>query len=171
MIVAATGHRLGPKLGGYDTKTRRALGALAVQWLHYNRPETLISGMALGWDQAVAGAAVTLDIPFVAAIPFEGQESRWPAEAQARYRRLLGLAAEVVNVDLERATQDWRSATQLLQDRNRWMVDRAGKMLALWDGTMGGTHNCLVYAKKKGVEVANLWLDWSLPDDVRELLS
>ena len=33
MIVAATGHRP-PKLGGYDQKTRRALGALAVEHPH-----------------------------------------------------------------------------------------------------------------------------------------
>lgn len=170
MIVAATGHRLGPKLGGYDTKTRRALGALAVQWLHYNRPDKVISGMALGWDQAVAGAAVTLGIPFIAAIAFEGQAGHWPEEDRIRYCRLLGLASEVVNVDLERTTQDWRGAGQRLDDRNRWMVDRADKMLALWNGTLGGTYNCLAYAKKKGVEVENLWLDWSLPDAIRGLL-
>jgi hypothetical protein len=36
--------------------------------------------MARGWDLALAKAAVELGLPLFAAIPFVGQESRWPAE-------------------------------------------------------------------------------------------
>lgn len=162
MIVAATGHRP-DKLGGYDDMTRRALGALAVEWLHYNRPAKVISGMALGWDQAVAAACVVLEIPFIAAVPFEGQERKWPPLAQRRYRRLLEQAAEVVVVcELY--------GPKTMQIRNEWMVDRADLMLALWNGTFGGTHNCLEYARKKGVEFKNLWSRWSLTEEERALI-
>lgn len=162
MIVAATGHRP-DKLGGYDEKTRRALGALATEWLHYNRPDKVISGMALGWDQAVAAACVVLGIPFIAAVPFPGQANRWPVEAQERYRRLLAAADQVEHVDLF-------MGSKTMQRRNEWMVDRADKMLALHNGSWGGTFNCLEYARKKGVEVENLWDRWVLTDEDRSLI-
>lgn len=53
---------------------------------------------------------------------------------------------------------------------NEWMVDRAGRIAALWDGSWGGTFNCLNYARRRGVPIDNLWDRWTLPADVRELL-
>ena len=49
-----------------------------MDYLERARPDAVISGMALGWDQAVARATADLGIPWVAAITFEGQESKWP---------------------------------------------------------------------------------------------
>lgn len=168
MILAATGHRP-EKVGGYDNRTRLALGGLATEYLCRARPEKVISGMALGWDQAVAAAALALGIPLVAAVPFEGQEGRWPEEAQARYARLLASAAEVHVIRiLEHGTA--KEAAEAMQARNEWMVDRADRLLALWDGSWGGTFNCIKYAEKVGVQHDNLWARWSLPADVRELL-
>src|SRR6478609_5888932 len=95
MIIAGTGHRP-DKLGGYENRTRLALGGLATEYLAQKRPDLVISGMALGWDQALAGAAVALEIPFLAIIPFEGQERKWPEDARARYKRLLAAATEVI---------------------------------------------------------------------------
>ncbi len=121
--------------------------------------------MALGWDQAVAAAAVAYNVPFIAAVPFEGQEGFWPQEAQVRYRRLIALA-EHVEIVCEKQGPFKKS----FQIRNEWMVDRADKMVALWDGSWGGTFNCVRYAEKKGVPIDNLWDRWTLPEDVRELL-
>lgn len=153
-VVAAAGHRPDKLQGGHSLVTRRALGAVAVQHLHYNRPTRVISGMAQGWDQAVAGACVTLGIPFIAAVPFEGQEQVWPAEAQERYFRLLGHAEEVVYVS------EYPGA-RAMELRNRWMVDRADEILALWNGNVGGgTANCIHYAGQRGVPVTNVWSLW-----------
>lgn len=163
MIVAATGHRP-DKLGGYDLLPRRALGALAVEHLHYNRPTSVIVGMALGWDQAVAAACVTLGIPFIAAVPFEGQESRWPEESQQRYFRLLG-HAERVEVISE------YPGSRAMELRNRWMVDHADEMLALWNGDLlGGTANCIRYAEQRGRPITNLWRRWVGPDEFDAVL-
>jgi uncharacterized phage-like protein YoqJ len=147
MILAATGHRP-PKLGGYNLLVRRALGALAVEYLSQNRPDTVITGMALGWDQAVAGACAALDIPFIAAVPFKEQANRWPEEAQRRWQRLIA-AAERVEIISEHASD------RAMQQRNRWMVDHADEMLALC-----GTCNCIAYAAQQGVPVTNLWSRW-----------
>jgi uncharacterized phage-like protein YoqJ len=40
-----------------------------------------------------------------------------------------------------------------MQKRNEYMVDKCDKLLAVWNGTTGGTHNCIKYAKSKGKEI------------------
>lgn len=162
-VIAATGHRLGDKLGGHSNQVRLALGGLAVEYLDRTRPSKVISGMATGWDQAVAGACIVLGIPFIAAIPFEGQERRWPDEAQALYRWTLEQSEHVEIVSPF-------PGVRAMQIRNEWMVDRATRMVALHDGSWGGTFNCVEYAGKRRVPVDNLWARWTLPADVRELL-
>lgn len=166
-VIAATGHRP-PKLGGYGPQVGLALGGLATEYLSREQPDEVISGMALGWDQAVAAACVALDIPFTAAVPFEGQDSLWPAESRARYRRLLACAKHVEIVTPGEVMG--RAADRAMQVRNEWMVDRAHRMVALWDGSWGGTFNCIAYARQRDVPIDNLWARWTLPEDLRELL-
>lgn len=151
--VAATGHRP-DKLGGYARLVEDALRNLALDVLQCERPDAAISGMALGWDTAFAEAAVTLAIPLIAAVPFAGQESRWPPASQVRYRNLIAQASRVVIV-CEGGYAPWA-----MQKRNGWMVDNCGRLFALWDGTTGGTANCVAYARCVGRETLNLWPVW-----------
>lgn len=142
MIVAFTGHRP-DKLGGYKLpnpiytkvcqRIDRALGDL--------QPEKVISGMALGVDQWAAYIALKKKIPFIAAVPFEGQENAWPFQSQHLYRILLRNAHEKVIVSPGGYSAD------KMQIRNIWMVDHCDKLIAIWDGTKGGTGNCIEYAK------------------------
>jgi len=37
-----------------------------------------------------------------------------------------------------------------MQDRNEWMVDHCHALVAVWNGTGGGTANCVGYAKRVG---------------------
>lgn len=153
--VAVTGHRP-EKVGGYGITARRALGAFAVEQLRLANPDHVITGMALGWDQAIAAGCVILGIPFTAAVPFEGQARAWPKDAQDRYDRLFSFAGRRVVI-----CDEFTPAVRALQKRNEWMVDHGDEVLALWDGSFGGTHNCIVYAHKKGVRVTNLWDRWA----------
>jgi uncharacterized phage-like protein YoqJ len=153
MIIAGTGHRP-DKLGGYDWKVADRLFDVALTGLERLKPTKLISGMALGWDQAVARAAVALNIPFIAAIPFVGQEKKWPESSQITFRLLYGLAAEVVIV-CDGGYAGWK-----MQKRNEWMVDHCDHVLALWNGSSGGTENCIKYAEAKGRPITNLWEHW-----------
>lgn len=41
----------------------------------------------------------------------------------------------------------------LMQKRNEYMVDNVDEVLAFFDGTTGGTKNCIDYANKMGKEV------------------
>lgn len=149
LTYAATGHRP-DKLGGYSHIPRLALTKLARSFLLSNRPSRVISGMALGWDQAWMAAALDLGIPAIAALPFVGQENRWPEHTRATYHAMLEQAAEVWVIG------DGYSP-QAMQKRNEWMVDNADQVIALWDGsTSGGTFNCIEYAKNRK-PIWNLW--------------
>lgn len=150
-IIAGTGHRLN-KLVAHASRSELSGFAVMVLTSKF-KPTRVISGMALGWDMALAEAALGLGIPLVAAVPFKGQESVWPQDAQRRYAALLGLAAEVVYV-CKPGYEAWK-----YQRRNEWMTDRCDVLLALWNGTPGGTANCVRYAQKKGKKIVNVWDD------------
>jgi len=149
-IVAATGHRPS-KLGGYGPDAFARLVFIASEYLELTRPDRCISGMALGWDHAFAQAAVNLGIPFVAAVPFAGQWSRWPQESQLRHRALLDCADEIVTVC------DGGYAAWKMQRRNEWMVNNCTRLAALWNGSDGGTANCVGYAQKLERPIDSLW--------------
>lgn len=145
MVIGITGHRPN-KLGGYEffnplrVKLRVRLEELLLQY----RPSFALSGMALGTDQDFAYSCYRLGIPFVAVIPFEGQESRWPSETQSFYRNLLTHATQSIIVS-PGGYAAWK-----MQTRNEWVVDHCDLLLGVWDGTSGGTKNCLEYAWKVG---------------------
>jgi uncharacterized phage-like protein YoqJ len=143
MIVAGTGHRP-DKIGGYDYYSPQRI------WVRERirselielRPNKVISGMALGVDQDLAQVSIELAIPFLAALPFIGQESRWPKSSQDYYEWLLERADDVVVVS------SGGYAPYKMQIRNEWMVDHCDILLAVWDGSDGGTSNCVRYAQK-----------------------
>lgn len=155
MILAATGHRP-DKLGGYCNSHAEKLYYIARDFL-IAREETLrgeltiISGMALGWDTAWALAGLNLKIPLIAAVPFIGQERRWPSSAQTQYHEILDCAVEIVIVS------GGGYSSEKMQIRNEWMVDHCEELIALWDGSPGGTGNCIRYACKFKKPIINLW--------------
>ena len=150
LVLSATGHRP-DKLGGHNENTALRLRALARREIAEIAPTRVISGMALGWDQAIAHAAIDLCIPFVAAVPFRGQEGKWPYASQREFHDLLTHAAEIVIVS------QGRYAPWKMQLRNEWMVDNSGLVLALWDGSTGGTANCVNYARAMRKDIRNAW--------------
>lgn len=159
-VIAGTGHRP-PRLGlSYSRSDLDRLTKFAITYLKSRADYALgelsiISGMALGWDQALASAAIALDLVFICAIPFEGQEGKWPKAAQDFYTLIINHASRVVCVGSK------NNITVAFHSRDRWMVDNAAEMLALYNGgAYGGTFNTLEYAKKKQKQVTNLWRAW-----------
>lgn len=142
MIVAFTGHRP-DKLGGYKLPNPiyNFVYLQIEKTLLELKPDKVISGMAQGVDQWAAVIAYRLNIPFLAAIPFEGQESAWPTKSQKAYKTFLKIAAEKVIVS------PGSYSAQKMQIRNQWMVDNCDTLIAVWDKTPGGTANCINYAK------------------------
>jgi uncharacterized phage-like protein YoqJ len=157
MILAGTGHRPVTLNLTYSKSDRQllfdfALSSLQKQALTSN--DTIISGMANGWDQALACAAIELEIPFIAALPFKGQESKWPESGKSHYNYLLSKAKETVIV-CEGGYANWKYYA-----RDKWMVDHADGILALWSGIKSGTADTVMYAKQKNKQVINVWDDW-----------
>lgn len=150
MLIAAMGHRPN-KLGGYGPKVYRDLVRLAEAYLDLAKPSGIISGMALGWDQAWADAGINKRVPVHAAVPFIGQESRWPKESQDNFNRILKQCASVTIVC------EGAYSAQKMQTRNEWMADKADRVCALWDGTAGGTGNCVRYVESISKPLDNLW--------------
>jgi len=153
-VFAGTGHRP-PKLGGYGPDAENARVDFAIWALKKHKPESIITGMALGWDMALAEAALLSDIPYAAYIPFEGQEKTWPAKSQTLYRNLLA-RAERINVVSKGGFTPVAMAL-----RNGAMVEDADTMLALWDGERdGGTAQCIGQARAHKRPIINLWDTW-----------
>lgn len=154
-IVAVTGHRP-DKLGGYDRETEQKLIDFATMVLKKLEPLYVITGMALGWDQAVAQACIDLSIPFHAYIPGTWQPNKWRANSKDVWEELMEHAQEIINCDPdERGYAAWK-----LDHRNKQMVDAAHYVLALWDGSSGGTGNCVAYARTQNKFLMQLWNTW-----------
>lgn len=41
-----------------------------------------------------------------------------------------------------------------------WMVEYSDAVLALWDGTTGGTGNCVEYARRVNKRLIPCWDEW-----------
>jgi uncharacterized phage-like protein YoqJ len=158
MILAVTGHRP-PKLGGYFVPNRlydAVVDGLRETIEHFN-PERVLSGMSLGVDQWTAELCIEMGIPFVAVIPFRGYSSKWPIDSQRTFDRLCQSAQEVVYTS-ESTTYSGR----LLYRRNVWMVEHADQIVAVYNGSSGGTANCIQYATQVGkpIELVNFPLEF-----------
>jgi uncharacterized phage-like protein YoqJ len=71
---------------------------------------------------------------------------------------MLELASEV------KLVTDARYSAWAMMRRNEAMVDHANMVLAWWDGTPGGTKNCIDYAEQQGKPVRSLYFPPAGPD-------
>ena len=112
---------------------------------------TVITGMAYGVDIWAGEVVVRLreenpELHLIAAVPFDGFESRWSREWKERYAELLGKA------DLIRYICPAYHAGAY-QRRNEWMVDHSALVIAVFNGEKSGTKNTIDYAARCGVQV------------------
>lgn len=107
-----------------------------------------ISGMAIGVDMYAAEIVLDLkkrypQITLEAAIPCETQAAKWSSALRDRYFRIAELC------DKETMLQRHYDA-ECMQKRNRYMVDNASVVIAVWDGTPSGTGKTVQYARDMG---------------------
>jgi uncharacterized phage-like protein YoqJ len=110
-----------------------------------------ITGMARGTDQYFAQIVLELKeslpgITLEAAIPCEEQAARWKESERERYFDL------VARCDLETMVQRHYDRG-CMQRRNRYMVDRSSRLIAAYDGLLGGTMYTIHYAMRRGIDV------------------
>lgn len=113
-----------------------------------------LCGMARGVDMWAAetvlqiqAAAPLRRIQLWAIVPYDRQALAWSAQEQTRYQRILKRASRIEYVSHE-------YYEGCLQKRNRYMVDHASRLLAVYDGKSGGTASTIRYAQQKGLDIA-----------------
>ena len=111
-----------------------------------------LSGMAQGVDLWSARAVLALRakdpaVKLHCILPCEGQENKWPASMKEQYRSILSRADEVLCLQKE-------YSSDCMAKRNRYLVDHAAVMLAVYNGTRrSGTGMTLHYAQQQGREI------------------
>lgn len=112
-----------------------------------------MTGMAMGADIWCGEIVLELkkqfpreNISLTAVIPYQNQAASYPAGYMKRYARLLQNADATVLIGE-------KYAPGCMQKRNRYMVDHAVSLIAVWGGAAGGTRDTLRYARKKGLEI------------------
>ena len=119
-------------------------------------PDIVMNGGAQGFDQACAEACIELKIPFEVAVPFSGQDSKWPSEARLIYRKILDKASSI-HVVCE------KYSTKSFIERDFFMVDWCDSLLCLFDGKKnGGTFHTSSYAESKHKIIYNCWDRWKV---------
>jgi len=154
-----TGHRPGKLPWGYDerdarcTELKRRLRD-AVDAAYEEGYRHFLCGMAMGCDLYFCECVLALraqhpDVTVEAAIPCPTQAGDWPEEARTRYRALVSAC------DYETLVSA-RYTAECMQRRDRYMVDHASLLIAVYDGTPGGTQYTIQYAMRRGVEIVDL---------------
>lgn len=150
MILSGTGHRPNKLNGEYDLKgpLTKAIANKVYETFELIHPDEVVTGMALGFDMILAVCAIRAELKFTAAVPFKGQELNWPEASQRLYNSILEnrLCSPIIITEGPYAA--WK-----MQTRNEWMVNRATEIVACWDGTEGGTGNCVKYAIQTGKKI------------------
>ena len=113
-----------------------------------------ICGMARGCDLYFAETVLRLrsqypDITLEAAIPCASQSSGWRREERERWQAILAAC------DLETLVQEKYDPGCMLR-RNRYMVDHSALVIAVYDGSDGGTRRTLEYAIRKKVPFVDI---------------
>ena len=112
---------------------------------------TFVSGMARGVDIWAAEIVLRLQdegepIHLICASPFEGFERSWSNDWKQRYTDVMSRADLVKFV-----CKDYCRAC--FQIRNEWMVDHSARVVAVYNGELGGTINTIQYAKNNNIQI------------------
>lgn len=150
MKLAITGHR--PNKLGHDYELKspliKEIKKRILEVIDEHKPTHLISGMALGIDTLFAIIAHQEAIDLIAAIPCYMQERNWQQSSINLYRKILDTPING-HLPIQVIVTQSNYTPECMQDRNIWMVDNCDILLAVWDGTSGGTANCVKYAYSK----------------------
>ncbi|MCK9198101.1 MAG: DUF1273 domain-containing protein [Bacilli bacterium] len=156
MKIAVTGHRP-DKLWGYnyDHPNYRKMKDVFKKILKENNCTEAITGMALGVDQVFAQAVIELkdegmNVSLTCAIPCLNHPSKWPNSSVVLYNSILDRADNIIIVTESNYTKT------CMQKRNMWMVDRCDLLICIWNGSSGGTSNCVQYSIRKNKTIYSI---------------
>lgn len=111
-----------------------------------------ISGMARGADMWAAEAVLEAihsgygEVKLYAAIPYPEQTRKWFGWEKDRYEEILRLCEGVFLV-----SDVYNS--RCMAKRNEFLVKHCDRLIAVYNGTEGGTANTVALAKKRGKDI------------------
>lgn len=152
-----TGHRPQNLPFGFNEADERCIALKQtlrneiVKQIEENGVTHFITGMAIGVDmyaaEIVLGLKSSYDgIILESAIPCETQAAKWTEEQRDRY---FDIASQC-----DKETLIQRPYTpDCMNKRNRYMVDQADHIIAVWDGRPSGTEKTARYAQRQGKPV------------------
>ena len=154
---AFTGHRPKKFPWGYDESDSRCVELKAVlkqeiQKLVEAGVTDFYSGMAEGTDTWAALIVLELRktnpaLKLRCVVPFKGQADKWAVSARRLYKKILRRADTVTCI-----SEDYHDGCMM--ERNRYMVDHAAYLLAVYNGEWrGGTAATVRHARKLGREI------------------
>lgn len=164
-----TGHRP-DKLGGYYDNSKpnliikREIGR-EIERMYGLGYRYFVSGFAIGADLYFAEEVLRFkdnhpDVHLVAYIPLEpsldekgnliAQEAKWPSKTQGHYHSLLEQCSSV-HYTAGPGYVPWK-----MQHRNKKLAENVSAIIAVWDGSEGGTRNFIMSAK--GMEHIKHWV-------------
>ena len=147
--VCFTGHRP-EKLTRSEGEIKKEL-EMQIRQSVADGMNVFITGMARGADIWAAQIVLKLrdecpEIELMCACPYEGFEAGWSQDWRRQYRGVLESADSIEYI----CSGYSRSCFRI---RNEWMVDRAARVIAVFNGERGGTKNTIDYARKTDVPV------------------
>lgn len=150
---AFTGHRPQSLPFGFNESDERCIALKQklrneiIRQIEENGVTHFISGMAIGVDiyaaEIVLGLKAKYNITLECAIPCETQAEKWSEPLRNRY-------FEIASKCDKEAMLQHHYTPGCMDKRNRYMVDHADYIIAVWDGRASGTSKTVRYAQHQG---------------------
>ena len=149
-----TGHRPEKLFEQYDESEIYNRILAAISTAIEDGYTTFVCGGSRGADFLFAEAVIELKsthpgIRLEFMLPCRNQSELWSREDRDRYSSLLELGDSVFCLS-DKYTPG------CMQNRNRVMVDRSSLLIAVWNGTEGGTEYTYKYARKRKLRIVDL---------------
>lgn len=111
-----------------------------------------ISGMALGVDMVSAELVLELKkqynyITLECAIPCVDQPRKWSEESKKRYNNIISRADKITYVSKQQYFNG------CMQNRNKYMINSSSLLIAIFNGSNGGTKCTIQFAKKNNLNI------------------
>lgn len=132
----------------------KQLTTMLQTWLEHYPIKAVLSSLALGFDTALAEAALKRHLPFHAILPFDHLPDKWSSEHRHRFQRLLDKASSK-HIVSPGPYKPWKQQQALI-----YKLSRCDLVLLLWDNQEPYTRAALKTIEKEGREVVHLWDNW-----------
>jgi hypothetical protein len=164
MIVSGFGHT--PEtFGGWESEiSYHQMVSFAASRVLINSETAFVTKAEVGWEMALAEAALHLGIPTMVLVPFSGYQADIPNFWNQKYTLILE-NSPVVKAISDLKPGSTYEAFNLMENTNDWIFDytkeKNGKFYVLWNGEKDDSAYKVRRSERMGVEVINFWKEFN----------